>query len=38
MQEKGRKRKEKKKIKESWQVGGHMEGYDLPNTHPTWMD
>ena len=38
MQEKEEKGKEKKKIKKSWQVRGHMEGYDLPNTHGTWMD
>ena len=38
MQEKEDKGKEKKKIKKNWQVRGHMEGYDLPNTHGTWMD
>ena len=37
MQEKEEKEK-KRRNKESWQARGHMEGYDLPNTHHTWMD
>ena len=39
MQEKKEEKgKGKKKKKEKLATKGHMEGYDLPNTHPTWMD